>query len=93
MLTKCARWIWNSAAMSIACQITTGPIAYIYFGTFPSQFILTNLIALPLTGLIIPMTLLTLAANQSGICIRMLTDCTEWLVTALCESLSLLSTM
>ena len=93
VLTKCARWIWNSAAMSIACQITTGPIAYIYFGTFPSQFILTNLIALPLTGLIIPMTLLTLAANQSGICIRMLTDCTEWLVTALCESLSLLSTM
>ena len=53
----------------------------------------SNVNSMPLTGLIIPMTLLTLAVNQSGICIRMLTDCTEWLVTALCESLSLLSTM
>ena len=92
-LTRCARWIWDSAAMSISCQVTTGPIAYIYFGTFPTQFILTNMIALPLTGIIIPMALITLAACSLGWNAEILINGTEWMVTLLCESLDLLSTM
>ena len=92
-LTRCARWIWDSAAMSISCQITTGPLAYLYFGTFPTQFIMTNLIALPLTGIIIPMALFTLAACSMGWNIDFLIKGTEWMVTLLCEALDLLSTM
>ena len=92
-LARCTRWIWESAAMSISCQITTGPLAYIYFGTFPTQFILTNMIALPLTGIIIPMALITLAACSLGWEIQVLINGTEWLVTLLCGSLDLLSTM
>lgn len=92
-LTKCSRWIWNSAAMSISCQITTGPLAYMYFRTFPTQFILTNMIALPLTGIIIPIALITLAACSMGWEIKPLIDVTEWMVTLLRESLDLLSTM
>jgi competence protein ComEC len=92
-LTKCARWVWDSAAMSISCQITTGPLAYMYFGTFPAQFILTNMIALPLTGIIIPMALATLAACSMGWELPILIDVTEWMITALCGSLGLLSTM
>ena len=41
---KGLKWIWNSAAMSISCQITTGPLAWMYFKTFPQYFLLTNLI-------------------------------------------------
>jgi competence protein ComEC len=93
VLTRCARWIWDSAAMSISCQITTGPLAYIYFGTFPTQFILTNMIVLPLTGIIIPMALITLAACSLGWNIDLLIKGTEWMVTLLCGSLDLLSTM
>lgn len=92
-LTKCARWVWDSAAMSISCQITTGPLAYMYFGTFPAQFILTNMIALPLTGIIIPMALAVLAACSMGWELPILIDVTEWMITALCGSLDLLSTM
>jgi competence protein ComEC len=92
-LTRCARWIWDSAAMSISCQITTGPLAYIYFGTFPTQFILTNMIALPLTGIIIPMALITLVTCSMGWNIDFLINGTEFLVTLLCGSLDLLSTM
>ena len=92
-LTKCARWIWESAAMSISCQITTGPLAYIYFGTFPTQFILTNMIALPLTGIIIPMALVTLVTCSMGWNVDILINGTEFLVTLLCGSLDLLSTM
>ena len=92
-LTKCARWIWNSASMSISCQITTGPLAYMYFGTFPTQFLLTNMLALPLTALIIPVALITLGAHNLGWDIQILINSTEWLITLLCESLDLLSTM
>ena len=93
VLTRCARWIWDSAAMSISCQITTGPLAYIYFRTLPTQFILTNMIALPLTGIIIPMALATLITCSLGWDIGILINGTEWMVTMLCESLYLLSTM
>lgn len=92
-ITKCTRWIWESAAMSISCQVTTGPLAYIYFGTFPTQFILTNMIALPLTGIIIPMALATLITCSLGWDIGILINGTEFLVTLLCECLDLLSTM
>ena len=92
-LTRCSRWVWESAAMSISCQITTGPLAYIYFGTFPTQFILTNMIALPLTGIIIPMALATLITCSLGWDIGILINGTEWMVTLLCGALDLLSTM
>jgi competence protein ComEC len=91
-MVKGLRWIWNSAALSIACQVTTGPLAYIYFHSFPMQFILTNLIAIPLTGLIIPSALLTLVASSFGCCPDILLRITEMLVTALSESLYIIST-
>lgn len=93
VLTKGTRWIWNSAAMSISCQITTGPIAYYYFHTFPVNFILTNMIAIPLTSLIIPAALLTLALSCLGWHPTMMLRATEWLVSALSEALSIIAVM
>ena len=87
------RWIWNSAAMSISCQIATGPLAYHYFGTFPQYFLLTNLIALPITGLIIPISLLTLTLDIFGICPAFLIQVTELLITTLTGSLEIISQM
>ncbi len=91
--TKGMRWIWNSAAMSIACQLTTGPLAYIYFESFPRHFLLTNLIALPLTGLIIPFGLVTLVLHSLGICPAIMTEATEMLVQALSAALEIISVM
>ena len=87
------KWIWISAAMSIACQITTGPLAYLYFGTFPQHFILTNLLALPLTGLIIPASLITIALHSLGICPHVIMWATEAVVSLLTNILSVISTM
>ena len=92
-LTKCARWIWDSAAMSISCQITTGPLTCLYFGSFPTHFILTNMIALPLTGMIIPAALLTTLLHWLGWSPEMILKATEWLVTALSESLDTIASM
>lgn len=85
--------IWNSAAISISCQITTGPLAYIYFGTFPKHFLLTNLIALPLTCSIIPIALITLGLDLLGICPSFLVKSTEALVQMLITSLKTIATM
>lgn len=92
-VTKPGRYIWNSASMSIACQLTTGPLAYLYFGTLPKYFLLTNLIALPLTGVIIPAAALTLLLHQAGICPDLLMSTTEWLISMLIGALEIISSM
>ena len=88
-----AYWIWKTASMSISCQITTGPLAWFYFGTFPVHFLLTNLIALPLIGLIIPSALLTTGLDLCGICPEIVSRATEVLVTALSDALEIISSM
>ncbi len=85
--------IWETVALSISCQITTGPLAYVYFGTFPVHFLLTNLIAMPLTGLIILAAVLTVMLTAAGWCPEMLLRATEALVTALSEALNIIASM
>ena len=85
--------IWETVAMSVSCQLTTGPLAYFYFRSFPVNFLLTNLISLPLTALIIPAALLTLVLECYGICPEILLRATEMLVTALSAALKVISSM
>ncbi len=87
------KWIWTTAALSISCQITTGPLAYLHFGTFPMYFLLTNLIALPLTGIIIPAAVAVTLLTAVGWCPEILARATEALVTALSEALEIISLM
>ncbi len=93
LFTRSVRWIWNSAALSISCQLTTGPLAWLYFESFPKHFLLTNLIALPLTGLIIPVGLLVLILSGFGICPSFLLQATDRLVSALSFSLEIIAGM
>ncbi len=92
-LIRGVRWLWNSASLSIACQLTTGPLAYFYFETFPRHFLLTNLIALPLTSFLIPLGLLVITLSGLGICPSFLLQATDLLVSALTFSLEVISGM
>ena len=92
-ICRAARWIWNTVALSIACQITTAPLAYMYFSTFPLYFMLTNLLTLPLTGLLIPAALLTVTLSTIGYCPEILINATEALVCLLIWLLEVISTM
>ena len=47
------RRIWNSAALTLSCQLFTAPVVWVHFHTFPVHFLLTNLIALPVSELLI----------------------------------------
>ena len=41
--------IWELLSVSLCCQATCGVLAWLYFGTFPRYFLLTTLLAIPLT--------------------------------------------
>ena len=45
--------IWSLTTVSIAAQLATFPLALFYFHQFPNYFIITNLIVIPLAGMII----------------------------------------
>ena len=55
------------AALSISCQVFTAPLAWLRFHSFPTYFLLTNLLALPLTGALMGTSLLTLGLEAIGV--------------------------
>ena len=87
------RWIWKSAALSISCQVTTAPLAWYRFHAFPRHFLLTNLLALPLTSLLMGLSLLTLAWSAVAPCPGLLVRATEAAATALIHCLEIISGM
>jgi competence protein ComEC len=50
---KILRAIWNAISVSIAAQILTTPISIYYFHQFPAYFLIANLLAVPLSSLIL----------------------------------------
>lgn len=85
------RKIWNAAMLSISCQIFTGPIAWYYFHTFPKYFILTNLVALPLTSAIMTLSVATIALSFFGICPEPLVILNDHAMQALVFCLEIIS--
>ncbi len=47
------RYLWDLATVSLAAQIVTAPLIIFYFHQFPSYFLFSNLVAVPLAGIII----------------------------------------
>ena len=45
--------LWNSASVSVAAQILTTPVSVYYFHRFPNYFLLSNLLAVPLSSCIL----------------------------------------
>lgn len=77
------RRIWNSIAMSVSCQIFTAPVVWYHFHTFPKYFIITNLVALPLTEALIISSVTSLCAEALGICPEILKGLCDTLAQAL----------
>lgn len=50
---KALDYIWQLVSASVAAQILTAPISIYHFHQFPFSFILTNLVAVPLSSLIL----------------------------------------
>lgn len=60
--------IWSSASMAIACQAFTAPLVWLRFHTFPRHFLLTNIMALPLTEATMTSAVVTIVLTALKIC-------------------------
>lgn len=83
--------IWDMAAMSISCQIFTAPAAWYYFGTFPPYFLITNLIAVPLSTAAINLSIPLLILQPLGLCPGILVEADNAVIQAMCRSLEIIS--
>ena len=66
--TSLMRKIWKLSALSISCQVFTAPLTLYLFGSFPPHFLLTNLLAIPLTTCLMTVALAVLGLSALGIC-------------------------
>ncbi len=60
--------IWSASALTISCQLFTSPLVWLYFRSFPVYFLITNLVALPLTEALIICAVATTTATAAGLC-------------------------
>ena len=87
------RKVWEAAALSISCQVFTGPLAWFRFHSFPTYFLLTNLFALPLTTLLMGSAVTTLVLQGIHCCPGFLLHATDWLCRTLVWILQVISSM
>jgi len=53
MSNRLLRWVWASVAVSVASQLGVAPLIMYYFGRFSCYFLLTNMVAVPLSTVLI----------------------------------------
>lgn len=87
------RKIWKAAALSLSCQAFTAPLAWLRFHTFPVHFLLTNLLAMPMTTLMMGLAAATLLLQAAGCCPDVLLRATDLLATNLVRVLEIISSM
>ena len=63
--SRLLRKVWELLSVSLCCQATCGVLAWFYFGTFPRYFLLTTLMAIPLTTAV--MYAIAAAAGSAGL--------------------------
>ncbi len=85
------RRIWCSAALSVSCQTFTAPLIWLRFGTLPEYFLLTNLIALPVTEALMASAAICLATGVLGCCPEILKGPVDWLAGTLVFCLETIS--
>ena len=87
------RRIWKAAVMSVSCQAATAPLAWHYFHSFPRYFIITNLVALPVTSAVMLLSVATVALSSMGICPDWLVSTGDFAVQALLQCLGTIASL
>ena len=83
------RWIWKAASLAISCQLTTAPLVWLRFGNFPHYFLLTNLLAMPVCELLLPVAIITLLLGSPALLVRL----TDWLASTLLDNLQIIAVL
>ena len=83
--------VWELLCVSICCQATCGVLAWYYFGTFPRYFLVTTLLAIPLTTAVMYGIAATLAVTGLSTLLPFLTPVSALSIHALTCLLRLLN--
>ena len=87
------RKIWQAAVLTVSCQVTTAPLVWFRFRTFPRYFLITNLTALPLTSAVVVLSVTTIALYPIGICPEILIRLNDLAAGLLVRCLQTISSM
>ena len=87
------RQVWGIITVSIAAQLATFPISIYYFHQFPNYFLITNLVAIPLSGFVMYAGMATLAFSFSPFLSGYIAKVLVALVWTLNKSISLIEDM
>lgn len=87
------RRMWELMALALSCQAFTAPLAWFYFRTFPKYFLLTNLLAMPLTTVLMLLSVAVLALTALGGCPAVLVALNDRAATLLLQVLGIIASM
>lgn len=90
---KIVMLIWEVIAISISAQLIASPLCMYYFHQFPSMFLVTNLIAIPLSTLILYGGMLVLVFSPIPILSALLGKITSWLIYIMNNSIRAIDTL
>lgn len=72
------RYVWNTLSLSISAQLGTLPFILYYFGSFPTYFLLANLVVVILAGVILVLTFAALCLASVPIVGNTVITLLEW---------------
>ncbi len=81
--TRVGRYLWELVSVSIAAQILATPLCLYYFHQFPNYFILANVVAVPLSTIIIYGNVILLALYKFPFLCKIVGLCVMWLTKIL----------
>mgnify|MGYP001167320295 FL=1 len=86
---KIIKYIWSLFTVSTSAQLGVFPIALYYFGTFPTYFFISNMVIVPLVGLIIyamlPVLIITPFANIGFEIFNHIFNICQWILKTLID--------
>lgn len=86
---KVAKYVWALFTVSLAAQIGVFPLVLYYFGTFPTYFFVTNLLVVPLIGVVIyaalPLAVTSLFLFLNAPAVDFLHAVFRWILSRLTE--------
>jgi competence protein ComEC len=85
--------IWGIVSVSIAAQLLTLPVCLYYFHQFPNYFLITNLIAIPLSSLVMYVAMIVLALSFAPLISGFMAKFLVWLVYTLNSTIGFIEKM
>ena len=84
-----AKYVYNLFTISLSAQLGVFPLVLFYFGTFPTYFIITNILVVPLIGVIIysvvPLIIISLLTHLNIKVFELLFSIFQWFIKTATE--------